>query len=351
MREISMDTDTAGQPGQPVGRPTSQRLTPFIDNQPGWFAATRILLVVLLSAYLVPRVIRAQTQPDSLLTNRYAILRVAHLNFDCYADTIIGRRDRFRTYLPVQIRWGRDPGIDSALRRGDEFVDACHDGVRWSRKVAATLIVWPTWEQRRVSFALQRVNRDSLPDLIIYLRGKVTRGRETVDTLRPIIIFGQHGLDTVSTIDLGRIGRFQTGPFIAMEFRPAQDLRDPGRRDLAGGLSYRFPTLDVTVGRPDTTDDRRGQSTASTPTGTVRIFPNPSAISTQVELATLPEGRYRVEIVAVTGRIELRTEISIETGQSVLQRLDVGRLPNGYYALRVLGPHGPIGVYPITITR
>lgn len=202
-----------------------------------WSSAATLVLAVSLLASIVPGVAHAQAGEDSLFTDRYAILKVAHLNFDCYRDTIIGRRDRYRNYLPVEIRWGRDPAIDSAVRRGDEFVDACHDGVPWSRKVGVTRITWPSWGRRTVSFALQRVNPDSLPDLVIYLRGKVAVGREVVDSLRPIVIFGQHGLDTVGTIDLEHVGRFQAGPFIAVEISPTQDLRDPGRRDLSGALS------------------------------------------------------------------------------------------------------------------
>lgn len=293
----------------------------------------------------------AQNGSDPLLTGRRAVLRIVHLNFDCHKDTIHGRLDRQSNWLPTEIRWGRDPAADSVSRRDDDVVDQCHDGIPPARRVASTSIVWPTWERRTASFAVQRVNSDSLPDLVIYLRGRVAVGREIMDSVRPLVIFGQHGLDTVPTIELERIGSFQTDPFIAMELDRSQDLRSRGQRDLTGRSSYRFPKLEVAVGRPDTSGETRGQPVAAVLQGVVRVYPNPSANATQVELSSLAEGRYLVEVVAVNGRVELRAEIMVASGESILHRLDVSRLAAGYYIIRVGATTTRVGAWPIIITR
>jgi len=308
------------------------------------------LAIAIPALALSPGRISAQGS-DPLLTDRHAVLRIVHLNFDCYKDTIRGRLDRRSAWLPTEIRWGRNPAADSATRRGDDVVDQCHNGIVDARRVVVTSIVWPAWERRTASLAVQRVNEDSLPDLVIYLRGRIVVGRAVIDSVRPLVIFGQHGLDTVPTIELERIGSFQTDPFIAMELDRSQDLRSREQRDLTGRSSYRFPKLEVAVGRPDTSQRAPGQPVASVASGNVRVYPNPSTYSTQVELSSLPEGRYLVEVVAVNGRVEFHADVLMASGQSILQRLDVSRLATGYYIIRISAVSGRVGAWPVLVTR
>lgn len=94
-------------PENPMGAPARRH--------PGVLVSIALAIAIPALA-LSPGRISAQGS-DPLLTDRHAVLRIVHLNFDCYKDTIRGRLDRRSNWLPTEIRWGRDPAADSATRR------------------------------------------------------------------------------------------------------------------------------------------------------------------------------------------------------------------------------------------
>ena len=98
--------------------------------------------------------------------HRSAILGIRNLNFDPYPDTLWGFMDRNFHLLPSSIVWGRR---DSS-RENQGSADTMTRQQRGGRlPVSRTVIDYPHWRTITGSVSIQRLNEDSLPDIIIYL--------------------------------------------------------------------------------------------------------------------------------------------------------------------------------------
>ena len=84
---------------------------------------------------------------------------------------------------------------------------------------------------------------------------------------------------------------------------------------------------------------------------TVRIYPNPTIQTAQVEASIVPEGEYKVVVVAVNGRVALNQEVSVGASGELLRTLDLHSLPSGYYVVRLYSQQKMLGAYPIVITK
>lgn len=305
------------------------------------------VLILLLSNALL-----AQERGDSAsfedLHLREAVLFTGSLNADCYADTVLGYPDLKFNYLPYQIRWGR-PG-----RAEDSSTAArCLGGIPLERRVPVTFIQYPEWTSFSGSVTFQPVNQDSLDDITLFVWGSVGDGAARRDTIRPLVIFAQPGLDTLAVLDLRDIAPFQTSPFFAMDLRLASELVQPSIRDISGKTSYELEPVLLHTEPPS--DSLFLPPTASNQssgiTSGIRAYPNPAAVATQVSVIAIPAGRYLVEIVSANGEVHLQRQVTVAASGELSQTIGVEGIPNGYYLVRLRREKTIIATYPIIVMR
>jgi len=296
--------------------------------------------------------------PDTVAHPAESVLFIGHLNFDCYSDTVTGWGDERRRFLPRAIHWGQ-PRV--ALRynpqtdRYDTLIADSACGMPSDRRLRTTALHYPAWEGVGGSIAFQRMNADTLTDLLFYLWGTVGDSDERRDTLRPLLIFGQQGLDTLPVLDLAAIESFQVAPFFAMELRLGTELIEPAMRDISGRISYVLAPVFIDIedrDRDTTATPGSGPSDSSgVPPVRLVVYPNPTGVSTQVQVDSIPPGEYRIEVVGVNGLVYLRRDVEVSMTGVLFQTLDLHALPVGYYIVRLYSGTTLYGVYPIIITR
>lgn len=279
-------------------------------------------------------------------------MAVSHFNFDCYRDTIVGRLDGGLHWQPYSIRWGRDPADTATSRGRGDTLDACFTRIPDSLKVRETIISYPLWRRFGISLSVQRINGDTLADLLFYLWGAVRDTTRARDSVRPVVVFGQHGLDTLDTLSLGGMETFSTVPFIGMELRVGSEISSRRVRDPSRRSSHKVNRISLDVERPDTTDDPRGEPhRTATRTPDVRLYPNPVATLTNLLGRDLPPGPYGVEVIATNGAVVLRYDAIVDDRGFVLRAVDLHRLPSGIYIVRLSSRDRFIGTYPVSVTR
>ncbi|HVZ39820.1 MAG TPA: hypothetical protein VHI13_11130 [Candidatus Kapabacteria bacterium] len=250
------------------------------------------LLMLLLAGALAPRA-AAQTpgndapSPDSVHAGMM-VLYTGNLNFDCEPDTVWGTRDRAFHLLPRVIVWGR-----SAAREGAaDTADPCLDPIPDSLKRSFTRITYPDWDGLTGSAAFTRFNGDTLADIFLTLMGRTGTGDQAHDTTRMVLLFGQHGLDTLPTLDIASVGVFQYTPFVAMQMRPEIEVVDPAARDLSGRTSWELMPVDLVIQVPDSsrTVKRGGGSVPM-----VHVVPNPASTVADLAATRLETGPTRLQ--------------------------------------------------------
>lgn len=308
----------------------------------GWYSSALLMSYTLL----------AQEGDDPItfqeLHLREAIIFTGSLNADCYADTVLGYPDLKFNYLPYQIRWGRPGQTEDSASAA-----RCLAGIPLERRVPVTFIQYPEWASFSGSVTFQPVNQDSLNDMTLFVWGSIGNGAAKHDTIRPVVIFAQSGLDTLAVINVGDIRPFQTSPFSAMDLRLASELVQPSIRDLSGKTSYELePVVLYTESHSDSMFlPTPTLSQASGITSGIRAYPNPAAVATQVSGTTIPAGYYLIEIVSANGEIHLQQQVSIATSGELLETIGVEGIPNGYYLVRLRRHEAIVSTYPIIITR
>ena len=309
--------------------------------------------LLLLGAAFICGSHNAHAQPGNTTVQREVVLGIAHLNFDCYADTISG----FKTpsgYLPKRILWG-GPRLDEQGR----LDSACLGRTPAEERVSQTTISYPGSEQVTGSMTFQQINADTLGDLVLHIHSTVVEQGAERDSLRSVVIFGQHGLDALAEIQVGEISRFQMEPFFAMDLVKGSELINPAERDLSGRTSYELEPVDVRLDDPDSTPPPglaplAGAEYPGAVAGTARvqIYPNPARSAIMIDAAGLQGGTYRIALLSVNGTVELREEARVEPGERLARTLDVRRIASGYYVVRIeTGEGEAVATYPIIITR
>lgn len=321
------------------------------------------LLCIALLFFCAAQFARAQNaaRPDDPFAQA-AVMHTGFINPDCVPDTVYGFLDNDLRWTPRFICWGylfdregepicETTGRDSSAREAASRRRASHD---------TTHILLPDWIRISCAFSVQRYNaNDSLDDLIFWLHGADSVGRELVDTARSLVLFGQRGLEKVNRVDLASIGAFRSEPFYAMELTRGRELINPKKRDMTRRTSRELVRVDRQVLEEEGEERDTGSVPAPQITSAVageasysaRIYPNPAVYSTTVEVSPLPAGTYRVEVVAVNGEDVWRGEAVLEREGQVLSTLDLGDLAGGYYVVRVHTDQKIIGTYPIIVVR
>ena len=288
-------------------------------------------------------ILRAANGDDSLRRGM-SILAVAIINYDCHPDTVWGTREgdlNAPFYLPRIIFWGKpSPGKKAETKK-------CTGHIPEKKRLRFTTILYPTWKNLTGSISIHSFNpEDTLRDLLFALRGTVND--DSTPSARILLIFGQHGLDTIATIDLGKLPAFQSHPFTAMELRGGTEVVNEKRRQNARRRSYEL----LPVGfLSDERDDEDTVRNAPGLVADVKVYPNPTGIAATVEGVSIPPGEYGVEIVSVNGEIIMRRDVTVPASGSLLGTLDLRDIPSGYYVIRLSAGQLPVGTYPIVVTR
>ncbi|MEO5928483.1 MAG: T9SS type A sorting domain-containing protein [Candidatus Kapaibacterium sp.] len=284
---------------------------------------------------------------DTLRHNKEVVLYVGCINFDCYRDTVFGSMDEKFHYLPHAIHWGRSSfGIlGDTLHHSDSN---CVDHVPPYKRVAITTITYPSWDSLSGSVAFQRINADSLADMVIYMWGRVGDTLHRHDTIRPMLVFGQHGMDTLTTLNIASVNNFQMYPFFAMKLRIGTDLVEPDLRDLSSVTSYILEPVSYAI---DSSKAPPIRETGTSRAVNVRVYPNPTGTLAQVESESTPPGEYSVEVVAVNGEMVSRQDVTVTSTRGLFKTLNLSDVPSGYYMIRIHTATTLVGSYPIIITR
>jgi hypothetical protein len=283
---------------------------------------------------------RLYALPDTTYLTGERILAVTRLNTDCIPDTLVGRMDSQFQYVPTKIYWGGWDTLHAPLCPPDIY----HHRPRYQ----ATTLEFPSWPHFSASCAVERLNSDTLSDVVFYLWGYFVDTTGAVrDTGRAIALFGQGGLDTLATVNISSVTGFQSFPYFAIELHPGGELAEPAVRDPSGVTSYAVSRLAISIpGNPP-----KPESAAVEDQGTVELYPNPAATSTQMEGHMVPPGDYAVEVISVNGSLERAQDVRVAETGDLFRVIDLRDLPSGYYLVR-LSRHGKLfGTYPIIVKK
>ncbi len=295
------------------------------------------------------------------------LLYVGAVNVDCFADTVWGTMDANLNTLPKLIVWGHaDAAAEEAAKRDQrkrDSLDACSSAVPRGKRRTQTKINYPGWDGMTGIVSFVNLNGDGYTDLFLTLSGSVGDGRSRRDTVRRLVIFGGHGLDSLATLNIGDAPRLQRVPFNAMDLTVGEEIARPARRDLSGRTSYEILPIDFANADPDTNgmpgvSDGRSPALSSRadrgdlgPARDLWAAPNPARDVADVRAVRLEEGTYQVEVVAANGETVLRRDAAVPASGALAGTFDVSGLPVGYYTVRLARAGHAVGTYPLVVMR
>ena len=309
-----------------------------------------VLGVVILSGIFAAPVL-AQDWGNDTTKATYGVLAIRHFNFDSFKDTLIGRIDRQYHFIPYTIRWGKGKAdttrnVDS-LRDDSEALTPIADSLR----VTQTRIYYPHWKNFTAKCAVFTVNEDSLSDIVVHMWGQIEDSSGTKDTLRSLVIFGQHGLDTLGDVDFDSVEITKSEPFFAMQLRTGIEYVSPSLRDPTGTVSYILNPIKLNVKRQKQKALEVSNPALSVAGVSIRVFPNPTATSTNVSMENVPVGQYTVEIVSVNGQRVFQQGLTLSKQGRAEESIHLDEVPSGYFFLRLLSNRQVIASYPLIIVR
>ncbi len=255
-------------------------------------------------------------------------------------DRIIGRWcDAMQSYIPLRFEWG-----------------VCYDIPTDPYNKCTTEILYPDWEDLKVSFSVLHVNGDQLPDFVFALSGTDVSGAVPTATGRIISLFGQSFLN-IATINLAGIASpAHSDLFYALDLRVDHELTDPLARDISGKLSYKLGEVNVAVSQPPAIIVPPDFTTAADDLETreplmVRVFPNPADNTARIQARRIPAGSYRIDIAALDGSILVSREVEVGADGEFLRSFDFTQTAAGYYTVKLYTEQSFIGAYPLLIVR
>lgn len=277
------------------------------------------------------------------------ILFTGHLNWDCYQDTVYGKRVGQRAWLPDKIIWGKTDIHHAQPCDSDTTYGGHPPG---APRFSVTDFVYPTWQEGgSVSFEQYNTN-DSLTDMLLFLWGTASTSSTVQDTGRALVLYGQLALDTVKTIYVGNIdSAMQTTPFFASDLDIDEELVNPAVRDMGNIRSYELlrQNFPVHSSGPPHLPITPGETLAEQ--ASVTVYPNPAELWAHLQSEPLDAGEYTITVMAVNGREYHRQSVHLLATQQVERELDLSGLPSGYYMVRLHRDGRMISSYPIVIVR
>lgn len=298
-----------------------------------------ILLSLLLFAIVVVPC-RAGGTPDDAPTRR-VILHIGHFNSDCYPDTVLGRQVGVQ-FLPVRLLWGQ---YDSASSNSCSGTGSRSDR---RRSLDETTFEYPDWSNLSGAVSFQRLNMDTLDDMMITLWGTYGAGTAARDTGTMFVIFGQKKLARTSTITLGNLQSSRATPVRAKRLELESDLTDGRVRDLSGVRSYILHKSDFDQ---DDTTSQGLEALSSVADAWVRVYPNPAVYSTVLEARRVPAGEYRVVVAGASGQSEIERSVLVDQSGELFRSLDLAALPSGYYVVQIYRKSVLFASYPIVLVK
>lgn len=275
------------------------------------------------------------------------ILGVAHLNADCYQDSIVGFLDDEFRPVPHAIVWGRSTSSGDTSPQ-----DASCSGVQTGPHPQRhhTVIAFPDWQSLSVSLAVERFGGDTLADFVLHMRGyEVEQDGKIVSRRVSVAVFGQQGLDGMDTINSAIIGEFQSAPFFAMQLHRGRDLIEPAARDLSGRTSWIL--LAPEPEQPPSPAVHPAAVAAPGAQYPVNIYPNPARNTLTVEMPGTNGARYRIELIRTNGVLEQVIDVRPRDDGKIIETLNLEQTPSGYYAVRVLHGVNVIGSWGVVVRK
>lgn len=276
--------------------------------------------------------------PDSLGWHE-AILFIGSLNNDCAVDTAIGVRSDDGNYTLDRIVWGGWDGLPSPPGA---------TGCLHKPKVHVTHFVYPSWGSLAGATAFLTMNQDTVTDVLLFYFGDIGTPGSPHDTSRISALMGSNALDSAATVELAILPPTQIMPFVSRDLHTGGELAEPAIRDLTETTSYILVTPFTFPGPPP---PPRPESAEVESNWDLNLAPNPTTGELHVRAASVPPGRYHIEVVDAAGKLALGQDLDVEVAQELTRLLDMSRLPNGYYLIRLRNDAGETSVHPIVVTR
>lgn len=292
---------------------------------------------------------RAEALPllnDSLYAD--AILFIGHLNPDCLADTVMGRSNLHDAFLPHRIIWGRATALNTGCP------DTTGGSIPDSLKKSCTYLKYPGWGSFTGSSAMFQTDPDSLDDLMLYMWGNAGSEENPLDTGTTVVVFGQHGLNTIDTITVQSIDMVQYDPYYARHLVVGMDFIEPDVRDISGDTSYILRKI------PAREDDNQQSPIASANPGEgsvvarqvrVSVHPNPVKRYAVVSADMLHGSSCIITMHTSDGSEVLRKEAGINASGGVNETLDLENISSGAYVIRIQVSGASIGDCPVMVVR
>lgn len=264
------------------------------------------------------------------------VLNVTKFNDDAVKDTIIAVADYHLKYLPKSIIWGKD---------------TTDNGIPDSLKVPETLIIYPNWNDLTGAVMIDKLNQDSLFDIILILWGKTSTDTSNIkDTATAIVIFGRRGLDTLQYLNIANLDSFQILPFVAMKLRIGHEFTNAKVRDMSYQTSYQFNKIDLNIDTasvpPPIINIMEAEESAQ-----IKIYPNPAVYYTDIEINLIKPGKYYIQICDINGKTLKEQTISSEKTGDLINRINLTDFASGSYIIRVFTEQKHIGSYQIILVH
>lgn len=241
------------------------------------------------------------------------LVTIKDFNYDCVPDTLVGSFAYSSLKLDY-ILWGKDSTIQTfpnIYNRAD-----------------STFINYPNWYDMKSYINISSFNLDTIPDIMILIRGKVEIDSLMVDTSLKVIVYGQYGFDSISNINLYNIAYpIQEIPLKAKHILPSQDLSNCQVRGYDFTKVSEF--LKSTSSFPPPIYKINGNIQTDNLLVTI-VYPNPSQSKIVLKAENIEAGLYTIDIISLNGEFFYQEIVDI-AAKTYEHDIDISRLTNGTY--------------------
>ncbi len=276
--------------------------------------------------YLIPIVLFLMSYTVAIgsgLTPTDVVLKTVDLNNDSVRDTLIGSKLAGKVIMPRKIIWG-----------------IAHDSIQ-SKPFACKelMFIYPDFKKFNGYYSIAHFNKsDTIIDICFYLNGEIEMDTSTTEKInKMIVLVGQDGLDTLSSIAVDSILKFQTTPYIAYQLRINYELKELNRVDKHKQafsiqqvyLDINNPTIDSLEGYlpPRILIVEKTEANS-----TIKVFPNPASDIIYIE-AQSDINSYDIRLIDITGRVLFEKESCTLNNWQL--EVDVSKFSVGTYQMLI----------------
>ncbi|TAL67796.1 MAG: T9SS type A sorting domain-containing protein [Bacteroidetes bacterium] len=270
-----------------------------------------------------------------------SILSIAHFNDDSVKDTLIGTASENRVFVPKAILWGLDTTAHDTTKPyyiPDSVV------------VSKTYFKFPSWINRRIVLGIDKLNYDTLSDVILFVSSKFTDSLNiNHDSIMAVLILGQHGLNKFDTINISSIDTIQFSPFVALHLKYGEELTESKIRNFSGRESYILNKTDVSAFQGDSIGNAPTLVEENTKIPVVSLFPNPAITFTNLKISDISPGNYFVQLISIEGRFISEQKMKVENSNELIKTLSLDNVANGFYYLHIKSDKVDIGTFQLIV--